>query len=126
MSVAPIFGWGFLGLLSLALFCAAISKLRERATDQHQVLFPAAAITCAVAGLVSGLVYAIMHIPKQETCWGTVGDKVVWVQRSDSSRYAYVSIGANTYCKIYEPRLYYMGVGFVLDQPYEGYPETRP
>jgi ATP/ADP translocase len=109
---------GTIVLTSAAIFMSSIGR-------GNQILNSLSGLF-AVFFVITGVVNLIANAPRQPTCVAQPGQKVVWVHSSDSSRFVYVDQGAKLYCKVYDNRLYYLGIGTVLDAPYEGYPETRP
>lgn len=114
-----------LSLLALTVVTAALAVFLTSIGRGQQVLNSLVGLF-AFFFFVTGVINVIGNAPHQPTCVASPGQKVVWVHSSDSSRFVYVDQGAKLYCKVYDNRLYYLGIGTILDTTYEGYPETRP
>lgn len=84
------------------------------------------AILGFAGGVICGVVLLAMSAPPRQRCTALAGSTVRWVDSYDRSKWFYVDLGGKAYCKVYDERQYFLGVGSVLDQSFDGTPETRP
>jgi hypothetical protein len=111
--------------LFVGVFGIILTATRNQLSPFYDII-KAVAIMAMLMAVVSGFILLVRSIPPTPTCIAMAGSKVRWVNSYDSSRYVYVDLGNKTYCRIYDNRLYYLGVDAILDQNYEGIPESRP
>lgn len=84
------------------------------------------AILGMLSGVICGVVLLAMSAPARPRCVALAGSTVRWVDSYDRSKWFYVDLGGKQYCKVYDERQYFLGVGSVLEQSFDGSPETRP